>query len=1037
MNLKYLLILWMILGICFSVFSRERQGRFDKSAIIGQIERMAVNRIDMPLENNGNMGQDGQAWFPNGQTSTSVLFAGGPAMSGFVNGELRTAWKASASRIHETQPGAWGTNPDAANAIFYIVDAQEDPQGGAAYQAWADAVAQGADYVDVDGDGEYDPNVDKPDFLGDKIIWCSYNDGTPASDRDRLNTAPMGIELHQHVWAFKRGDALGNVIFIRYRIINRNPEMRDINDFIFTAWVDPDLGEFSDDLIGCDIPTSMGYIYNDGNDAQYGGNPPAFGIDFFQGPIVESPGDTAVLARGPLLGRKLVPGFRNLPLTSFMYYIQSDPTLGDPNTAQEARWYQEGGLDRTGLPVNPANWGSGGVAGQVDSSFFYSGDPVTGTGWLDDTPSDKRFMVNTGPFELAYNDTQDVVVAYVVSRGGTALESMTVLRQEDELAQASYDNNFRAAPPIPLPLVRVKELDEKIELYIDLQDNLAYTGIDDVVGQLSWEGLQIWQINSGDTESEFVNGRPNLALIGTFDLDNNVGDLYADINAERVRIWDAQDNLDRNVFDNSGSGILKFTITTDAFNGNQPLVNFKQYRFAVVPFAVNTDLALPNDITGDPNDLVLPGGLFQPPRNAGAFTARPGASENNPFKEADAQRVSGSSQGYAEAEVLDREALTGQDYTITFFNNGENWRINNETSGQIEVDNLAFQGIVGDEITFPVVDGISMRVYNVPNNLNSASVNVAAGDSVWLRGRSNSGFGDSLVFNNGIGLATVDADKLPEIGLIPTIQKADYFPVQLVFETSNVHQGYFYRRPALNNTTYNDNNYAGVTDVYIAAYDISNPESPRQLNILFNAPPNGALSMASGNRNIIMVLNSDYNPGGDIYNPANGQSRNFREDVYLLMNLELAPGDVLNRNQFSVDVVPYYPNSDADKFAISGADLSPQLTTQESQNLLEKVKIVPNPYFAYSSYETSYDEPILKFTHIEGAATIRIFNVAGQLVKTLVKSDNLNEMTWDLRNEARLKIASGMYIAHIEVAGVGNKVLKFAVIQREDRIDRF
>ena len=117
MKLRYAILLLTVLGLCTMVFPRERKGRFDKSAIIGQIERMAVNRINMPLENNGNMGQDGQTWFPNGQTQNSVLFAGGPTMSGFVNGELRTAWMASASRIRETQPGPWGTNPDAPEAI--------------------------------------------------------------------------------------------------------------------------------------------------------------------------------------------------------------------------------------------------------------------------------------------------------------------------------------------------------------------------------------------------------------------------------------------------------------------------------------------------------------------------------------------------------------------------------------------------------------------------------------------------------------------------------------------------------------------------------------------------------------------------------------------------------------------------------------------------------------------------------------------------------------------------------------------------------
>ena len=42
-----------------------------------------------------------------------------------------------------------------------------------------------------------------------------------------------------------------------------------------------------------------------------------------------------------------------------------------------------------------------------------------------------------------------------------------------------------------------------------------------------------------------------------------------------------------------------------------------------------------------------------------------------------------------------------------------------------------------------------------------------------------------------------------------------------------------------------------------------------------------------------------------------------------------------------------------------------------------------------------------------------------------------------MRNEAGLKITSGMYIAHVEVPDVGEKILKFVIVQREERIDRF
>jgi hypothetical protein len=45
----------------------------------------------------------------------------------------------------------------------------------------------------------------------------------------------------------------------------------------------------TDDYVGCDVGLGLGYCYNgdpdDDGGGAYGLNPPAVGIDFFQGPI--------------------------------------------------------------------------------------------------------------------------------------------------------------------------------------------------------------------------------------------------------------------------------------------------------------------------------------------------------------------------------------------------------------------------------------------------------------------------------------------------------------------------------------------------------------------------------------------------------------------------------------------------------------------------------------------------------------------------------------------------------------------------------
>ena len=223
--------------------------------------------------------------------------------------------------------------------------------------------------------------------------------------------------------------------------------------------------------------------------------------------------------------------------------------------------------------------------------------------------------------------------------------------------------------------------------------------------------------------------------------------------------------------------------------------------------------------------------------------------------------------------------------------------------------------------------------------------------------------------------------------------------------------------------------------VKLQAFDITNPESPEQLNVAFLNPA-GVIDFTTNTQ--IVVFNSLYNEDG-FYGPTGAaQDSAFKADAYIICSFNPIADSLLLANPLEITIKPYYPNSDVDVFRITGQNLKPELTTDEAKGLLEDVKVVPNPYFVHSLYETSFDTPILRFTHLPSRrVTIRIFNLAGQLVNVLEKDDERNELQWNLKNSAGLKVASGMYIAHVRAHGVGDKILKFMVVQREERIDRF
>ena len=247
------------------------------------------NRIANDLENNGMLvshritGHSGMEW-PKG-SHKYINFASGLWIAGKVGGDIRTA-------VGEYGPefvaGPWGSDQGASEHQLYIVNKSDlaDPLASDDFQNWPTDL--GAPYVDVDGNGSYDPlpnGSDHPEFLGDQVIWWVMNDGSQAQ-HSIFNTLPIGIEVQMTIWGYDRPDAFGDMMFVKGLLINKGGV--DVDSTIIGLWADPDLGYAGDDFVGCDTTLSLGYCYNDGSDSDYGVDAQAIAYDFFQGPIVPS-----------------------------------------------------------------------------------------------------------------------------------------------------------------------------------------------------------------------------------------------------------------------------------------------------------------------------------------------------------------------------------------------------------------------------------------------------------------------------------------------------------------------------------------------------------------------------------------------------------------------------------------------------------------------------------------------------------------------------------------------------------------------------
>lgn len=127
---------------------------------------------------------------------------------------------------------------------------------------------------------------------GDNTLWWVFN------DKGNIHTEtygdPIGFEIRAQAFGFSTNDEINNMTFYSYEIINRSTYR--LTDTYFSQWVDTDLGYAKDDYVGCDVMRGLGYCYNgnpedgSGQYNAYGSQPPAIGVDFFQGPYMDADG---------------------------------------------------------------------------------------------------------------------------------------------------------------------------------------------------------------------------------------------------------------------------------------------------------------------------------------------------------------------------------------------------------------------------------------------------------------------------------------------------------------------------------------------------------------------------------------------------------------------------------------------------------------------------------------------------------------------------------------------------------------------------
>ncbi len=130
-------------------------------------------------------------------------------------------------------------------------------------------------------------------------------------------------------------------------------------------------------------------------------------------------------------------------------------------------------------------------------------------------------------------------------------------------------------------------------------------------------------------------------------------------------------------------------------------------------------------------------------------------------------------------------------------------------------------------------------------------------------------------------------------------------------------------------------------------------------------------------------------------------------------------------------------NSDNPRYMFNTSEVFTEKSPELGTKALELINIVPNPYYAYSDYEGTSIENRVKLINLPIRCDISIYTVDGTLVRRIKKDDEGTDLIWDMKNDAKVPIASGVYLIHVNAPGLGEKVIKWMGVMRELDLDSF
>ncbi len=686
---------------------------------------------------------------------------------------------------------------------------------------------------------------------------------------------------------------------------------------------------------------------------------------------------------------------KDIGLTSFHYFTQEDFDA------------EPGGQKMERIVYAMASGRKDILTTQDQQKYFHGEDPLFDDLTLlrdlqESQPPGSRpdpwFMMSSGPFSATPGDTIALHFCIVGGKDNPgALDAdgfplnpyevrfADVLNNYDK-AMELYSNSFQGTgPPLTptLSAVGTKVLDEngvpviyaedgKITLY---WDNVAEETVDILTKEKDFEGYKIYKAYF-DRDADYVDwGQEIYEVTET----GTVGDVLAYVPVFQCDLDNDYEGLDPYqswFYLGDNTGVVHSWTDTDVTNGVRYRYCITAYDHPYTDRFFNANETSKGTSSKDLNVVdVIPG-----VRPSGFVPANIDTSFD---------RVSGVGNGVLQLEILDDNEVLGHNYTLSFSDSSGilEYSVFDEDDGSYKVtgySNITDESSGDDPEAYPFFDGVGIKVinYDQPEYLPEES-----------------------------GWTTVTGAQASdyEIDVVPFTAIPSDYEIRFLGENA-------------------DTNAVGAMTFPFQVWKVS-VTPPQQMDILYTPPsgdyPSGGqiriweyLTPGSSTRTFTWVFSITWDPDTVVV----GSDTTFVTE----WGVGNAPavGDVYTfrtKKPFSNDVFSFRTYTASSKTV--------------SENELDDIKVVPNPYIVSSKTElytgnSQWDLHDLRFTHLPPKCTISIFTLTGDLIRE-IHHDNpsYGEAHWDLLTEENLEISYGVYIYVVKTPEGKTKIGKLAVVK--------